>query len=143
MTCFEATNSVFNVNLENNSFSISATGLWTSEDGEELINKLIKFLERRSENDIGLHDKEVERRSTRTEIENCAYNIACFDHFKSEILSELKRVKYRDLEDMVYRLQLTYDEIVDILDVKFIAESTIRYTLPPRIYEICDFNLIR
>ena len=28
--------------------------------------------------------------------------------------------KYRHLEDMVYRLQLTYDEIIDILDLKYI-----------------------
>ena len=32
---------------------------------------------------------------------------------------------------MVYRLHLTYDEIIDILDVKYIAGSTIAYTLPP------------
>ena len=43
---------------------------------------------------------------------------------------------------MVCRLQLTYDEIIDILDVKYIAGSIIGYTLPPGIYEISDFNLM-
>ena len=41
---------------------------------------------------------------------------------------------------MAYILQLTYDEIVGILDVKFIAGSTKGYTLPPGMHEIIDFN---
>ena len=61
-------------------------------------------------------------------IANSGYKLAGFDHFKSEFLSELKRVKYRDFEDMVHRLQLTYDEIVVILDVKYIVGSTVGYT---------------
>ena len=48
----------------------------------------------------------------------------------------------RDLEDLVHRLQLTYDEVVDILDVKNIAGSTIGYKLPPGVYEIIDLILI-
>ena len=43
---------------------------------------------------------------------------------------------------MVYRLQLTYDEIIDILDVKYISGSTIGYTLSPGVYEISDINLM-
>ena len=62
--------------------------------------------------------------------------------FKSETLEGLKRVKYRDLEDMVYRLQLTYDEIVDIVDVKYIAGSTKGYTLAPGIHEVTDINMM-
>ena len=41
---------------------------------------------------------------------------------------------------MVLGMRLTYDEIVAALVVKFIAGSTIGYTLPPRIYEIADMN---
>ena len=41
---------------------------------------------------------------------------------------------------MVYRLQLNYDKSVDILDVKYIAGSTIGYTLPPGIHEKIDIN---
>ena len=37
-------------------------------------------------------------------------------------------------------MELTYDEIVDILDVKHIDGSTIGYTLPSGIYEMSDFN---
>ena len=43
---------------------------------------------------------------------------------------------------MVHRLQLTYVEIIDILDVKYTAGSTICYTLPPGVYKIKDNNLI-
>ena len=118
MTSFEATNSVVKITNENNSFSISIPGHWNSEDGEERVNKLNKLLALRSENDIELHNKEVEKRGTRKKLETIGLSLAGFDVFKSEILSELERVKYRDLEDMVYWLQLTYDEIVDILDAK-------------------------
>ena len=34
-----------------------------------------------------------------------------------EILEELKKVKYNDLKDLFYRMQLTYDKIMDILDL--------------------------
>ena len=140
VTFFEATNSVFNITNENNSFSISTISHCNSEDGKEFNNKLNKLLEPKSDDDIELYLKEVEKRGTRREIENTGYNLAGFDQFKSEIFSELKRVKYRDLEDMVCRLQLTYDEIVDILDVKYIPGSPIGYTLPPGLYELTDVN---
>ena len=51
-----------------------------------------ELLELRSQNDIKLHVKEVEKRGTRKEIENSGYNLASFDHFNSEILEELRRV---------------------------------------------------
>ena len=52
----------------------------------------------------------------------------------------MKRVKFRDLEDLVFRLQLTYHEIVDILDVKYISTKRIGYSLKPNIYNIVDSN---
>ena len=51
----------------------------------------------------------------------------------------MKRVKYTELEDLVFRFHLTHPEIMDILDVKHIAGSTKGYTLAPGIYEILDF----
>ena len=54
----------------------------------------------------------------------------------------MKRGKTKDLEDMVYRLQLTYNEIEDILDVKHTAGSTEGYTVAPAIYEVTDFNML-
>ena len=69
-------------------FSISTPGHWNSEDGDELIKKLIKLLELRSENDIELHIKESEKRSTRMEKEKSGYNLAGFDHFKVKYLQD-------------------------------------------------------
>ena len=48
--------------------------------------KLNKILEPRSENDIKLHVKEVEKRRPQIEIENIGYNLASFDHFKVKYL---------------------------------------------------------
>ena len=41
---------------------------------------------------------------------------------------------------MVYRNQLTYDEFMKILDLKYIPTTTIGYTLPPGMYEIVKIN---
>ena len=40
------------------------------------------------------------------------------DNRKNSLIKEVKRVKYRNLEDIVYSLQVTYDEFIDILEVK-------------------------
>ena len=48
--------------------------------------------------------------------------------------------KYRHLEDMVYRLQLPYDEILHILDLKNIPTKRTGYSLNPGIYEVVDLN---
>ena len=52
----------------------------------------------------------------------------------------MKNVKYKDLEDLVYRMQLTYDEIMDILDLKYIPTKRTGYSLNPGIYEVVDLN---
>ena len=43
---------------------------------------------------------------------------------------------------MVYGYQLTYDEILDILDLKYVPTSTIGYTLPLALCEIIDIKLM-
>ena len=59
---------------------------------------------------------------------------------KNEILEKLKNVKYNNLEDLVYRMRLSYDEIMDILDLKYIPTKRIGYLLNPGIYEVVDLN---
>ena len=59
---------------------------------------------------------------------------------KNEILEELRNVKYNDLEDLVYRMQLTYNEIIDILDSEYIPLERTGCTLNPGIYEVVDLN---
>ena len=59
---------------------------------------------------------------------------------KNEILEELKNVKYKDLKDLVYRMRLSYDEIIDILDLKYIPTERTGFSLDPGIYEVIDLN---
>ena len=136
---FEASTSLLNRTDENTSFSIGKPGYWKIPNylPYGTIDKLKELLKLRSANDIELHVKEVQRRGTRIEIENSGYNLTSFDHFKSEILAELGR-KFHHLEDMVYRMELTYDEIMDVLEIKYTSATSIGYTLPPGIYEISD-----
>ena len=68
------------------------------------------------------------------------YSLSSLDTFKNEILEELKNVKYNDLEDLVYRSQLTYDEITDILELNNIPRKGTGYSLNPGIYEVVDLN---
>ena len=37
-------------------------------------------------------------------------------------------------------MQLTYDEIIDILDLKYVPTKRTGYSLPPGIYEVIDLN---
>ena len=60
--------------------------------------------------------------------------------FRDEILEGLKNAKYNDLEDMVYRFQLTYDEIIDILHLKYIPTKRTGYFLKSGIYEVVVLN---
>ena len=40
----------------------------------------------------------------------------------------------------MYRFHLTYDEITDILDLKYIPTKRIGYSLKPGVYEVNDIN---
>ena len=61
---------------------------------------------------------------------------------KNEIIEEIKKPKYNDLEDLVYRMRLSYDEVMDILDMKYIPTKRTEYSLNPGIYEVVDLNNI-
>ena len=52
----------------------------------------------------------------------------------------MKNVKYNELEYLVYRMQLTYDEIMDILDLKYLPTKRTGYSLNPGIYEVVELN---
>ena len=54
----------------------------------------------------------------------------------------MKIVKYNDLDNIVHRLQPTYDEFIDVLDLKKFTGSTKLYTLPPGVYKILDIKFI-
>ena len=54
----------------------------------------------------------------------------------------MEKSTYNDLEDMVYRFPLTYNRIIDILNLKYIPSTNIRYTPPPGINESIDIILV-
>ena len=134
---FECTNSVFNITNENNSFSITIPGHYQNKTDEETINKLNKLLELKS---LELHVEEVKKRGNKIKTEDKEFKLSDFDTQKYEIIEELKNVKYNDLEDLVYRMRLSYDEITEILDLKYISTKRTGYSLNPGIYEVVDLN---
>ena len=94
-------------------------------------------MELRSQNGIELHVEQV-RKKVLILIND--YSLSSLGMFKDEILEDLKNAKFNDLEDMVYRFQLTYDEIMDVLDLKYIPTKRTGYSLNPGIYETVDLN---
>ena len=109
------TNSLFNINNKKISFSIIIPGHYQNKSDEKTIDDLNRLLELKS---LELHVEEVRKRGIIIEIGYNLYRLSDFDTYKNKILEELKKVKYNGLEDLVYRMQLTYEEIMDIIGLK-------------------------
>ena len=137
VSSFESTNSVFNITNENNSFSIIIPGHYQNKSDGKTIDDLNKLSELTS---LELHVKEVRKRGNKIKIGDNEYQLSDFDTEKNEILEELRNVKYNDLEILVYRVRLSYDEIIDILDREYIPTKRTGFSLNPGIYEVVDLN---
>ena len=137
VSLFDCTHSVFNITNGNNSFSIIIPGHYQNKSDEKTIDDLNKLLELKS---LELHVEEVRKRGNRIKIEDDEYKLSDFDNQKYEIIEEFKKVKYNDLEDLVYRMRLFYDEIMDILDLNYIPTKRTGYSLNPDIYEVVNLN---
>ena len=137
VSSFECTNSVFNITKENNSFSIIIPGHYKTEFAEKVINDLNEFYELKS---LELHVEAVRKRRKIIKIADKEYKLSDLDNQKNEILEELRNVKHNDLRDLIYRMQLTYIEIKDILDLEYISTKRIGSSLNPGIYELTDLN---
>ena len=137
MTSLECTTSVFIITNENNSFLIILPGHYQTESADKTIDELNKLSELKS---LELHVKEFRKRGNKIQIGDNEYKLSDFDNQKKEILEELRNVKYNDNEDLVYRMQLTYDEIIDTLDLKYIPTKRTGYSLNPGIYGVIDLN---
>ena len=133
----DCANSVYNITNENNSFSIIKPGHYQNKSDEKTIDNLNKLLELKS---LQLHVKEVRKRGNKIQIGDNKYKLSDLDTQKIEILEELKNVENNDLEDLVYRMQLIYDEIIDILDIKYIPTKRMGYSIEPNIYNVVDLN---
>ena len=131
VSSFECTKSGVNITNENNSFSISIPDCRRIPNflEDNITDELMILLKLKSENDIELHVQEVRKRGNKKKINSKEFSLTDFDRSKKEILGELKSAKYRDLEDLVYRMQLTYDEIIDIMDIKLIPTKKKQDTL--------------
>ena len=145
VTSFETTSSVFNVTEENNSLSIKIPSYWMPLGTEETVDKLKELIELRSENDIELHVQENLKRgkifkSTPLVGVVFEYDLSDFDNLGSEILLALKEARYKDLEDMVYRMVLTYDEIVYLSKLIYIPSEKVSFTIASGMYEASDLN---
>ena len=137
VSSFECTNSVFNITDENNSFSINIPGHYQNEFAEKTIEELYKLSELKS---LELRFAEVRKRGTKLKLGDNEYKVSDFDTQRNEILTELKNNKYNDLEDLVCEMQLTYNEIIDILDLKYISTKRIGYSIEPNIYNVVELN---
>ena len=137
VSSFECTKSVFNITDENNSFSIIIPGHYQNKSDEKTIDNLNKLLELKS---LELHVEEVKKRGNKIKIADKEYKLSDFDNQKYEILQELKNAKYKDLEDLVYRMRLSHEEIMDILDLKYTPTKRTGYSLNPAIYEVVVLN---
>ena len=135
VTSFECTNSVSKITNENNSFSITTLGHWETKSAGKIFDEMNKLIELRSQNGFELQVEQVRKKGS---ILISDYSLSTLGTIKNEILEELKKSRCNDLQDLVYRFQLTYDEIIDKLDLTYIVGSTKRYTLPSGIYENTD-----
>ena len=93
----------------------------------------------RSEKDIELHVEKVRRRRNQIKVGEKEYILSDLVCQKNERIGELKNAAYNDLEDMVFRMELTYREIAGILDTKYNAAKTLVYILSPGKYNISYF----
>ena len=138
VSSFECTNSVFNITDEIKMFSITIPGQWQTKSDEKTFNEVNKLLELRS---LELHVKEFKKICIKIELGDNEYKLSDFDTRKeNEILEELKNVKYNVLEDLIYRMQFIYDEIIKILDLEYIPTKRTGYSLKPSFYEVVDLN---
>ena len=137
VSSIECTNSVFNITNENNSFSIIIPGHYKTEFAEKVINDLNELYELKS---LDLHVEAVRKRGNIIKIADKEYKLTDLDNQKNKILEELRNVKYNDLRDLIYRMQLTYNEIIDVLDLEYIPTKRTGYSLNPGNYEVIDLN---
>ena len=137
VSSFECKKSVFNVTNKNNSFSINIPGHYLTEFAEKMINDLNKLLELKS---LELDVEKIKKRGNKIQVGDREDKLSDFDTQKNEILEDLKNIKYNDLKDLVYRMQLNYDEIMDILDLKYIPTKRTGHSLNPGVYEVIDLN---
>ena len=120
-------------------FSITTPVHCNSKSARKTFDELNKSIELRSQNDIELQVEQVGNKGTNFIND---WSLTRLGTVKNKIFEEINNSKNNDLEDIVYRFQITYDETIDILDLKCIPTKTIGYILPSGIYQISVINLM-
>ena len=123
------------------SFSVTIESFCSSKGVAETIGKLQKLLRLRSKKDIKLHVEEVIQRGNQIKIGDKEYQLSDPDTRTEETIEEPEKADYNDLEDKVFRMELTYHEVAQIFDTKHIDAKATGYTFPTGIHEISDLNL--
>ena len=100
-------------------------------------NEVNRLLELRS---LESHVDEVRKRGNTIKTGDKEYNLSDFDNHKYEIIKKLKEAKYKDIRDLVHRMRLSYDEIMGILDLKYIPTKRKGYSLDSAFYEVDELN---
>ena len=77
---------------------------------DRTFDELNKLLELRSQEHIELLVEEVRKKEI---LLIYHYSSSSLGNFTKGLLEELRTANYNDLEDMVYRMQPTYDEILE------------------------------
>ena len=94
----------------------------------------------RQKSDIGLHVKEFKKRGNQIETGDKKYNLSDHDSLKNGLIRELESAEHNDPENMVFRTELKNPDIAELFDTKYVATTSLRYTLPRGIYGISDSN---
>ena len=136
VTFFEATNSVFKTTKQYNSFSTTIPGHWNTKSLGKTTDELDNLLELRSQNATELHVKQVSEKGIGL-IKDQSSNL---EFLKNETLEELKNAKYNVPGVMVFRMQLTYDEIIKKIDLKHIPSKRRGYSPHPGTFDFNDLN---
>ena len=83
--------------------------------------------------------KEVKKRKSNKKEDN-DYTLSDLATRKNEIIEKLRNAEYSEVEDMVFRMGITYSDTENILDFKYIATTPFGYTLAPSLCQNSDIN---
>ena len=82
----------------------------------------------------------MSEREVMKKIKSNEFSLSDVHTSEKEILEKFKTANYHDFEDLVYRMELTYNESKAILDIKKFPSEKTSYTPPSGFYEISDNN---
>ena len=139
MTLLEVYSSVFNVTEHNNIFTIYTPGYWQDPDTTEELEELI---EQRKSNEFELHVNEVNKRRLEIKVGLTSYQLSDLKDLskRNEFFKALKVMKFNDLDDMVFTMNITYNEIECLIDEKSFAAEVKSFSFPHGINEVRKIN---